>query len=148
MSTQDQVTLVIEAIVTSFLTKFPNGHHSVSKAFGGGYVLGFGLISDLNDVANRIRENDVMHLMFIISDKGEQLEVSGINTRLMVKPPIGSYLAMQSLKMGWRDFTTTKENTTKRFDKFFTSALVAVKEQASADNIYGQARIPAKYLPV
>lgn len=160
-----------------FKKHFPNGYINVSKlALGGkGVMIVAGMIGDIEDVANRIRQNDPLTLRMFIHDgfvipNGFSLsndlpqdfdhddsftqEVYGLGDKLVIEidgnslaiKPTERHMAMGREKIPARKINNTPEKALVALDKLFAKAKEIVTTQAAANNIYGQDRIPPKYL--
>ena len=147
---QDQVKSLFHA-------QFPNGYCHISKlALGGGVHIKGGLISDLMDQTNGIRDNDPMALLIFIhedivfNDETEQLgslvvefDMSGISVR---PDADNKHLFCQTRKIPARKIKGDAEKTLKRLDTYFKRCKEVVTEEAEAGNIIKQDQIDSKYL--
>lgn len=146
-----------DQVKSLFHSQFPNGYCHVSKlSLGGGVHIKGGLINDLSDQVNGIRDNDPMRLsMFIhegiiFNDESEELgnlvvefEGSGIS----VDPDADNkHLFCQTRKIPARKIKANAEKTLKRLDTYFKRCKDVVSEEAKAGSIIKQDRINSKYL--
>jgi len=141
----------------SFLKYFPNGFigsHSYSLGDKGIYFKA-GLIGDVKDCFHGYRENDPLQITFGIYDNIKNNSETEIDGKLIVefqaavfytKPDEGSYLAMQRNKVPSRKINNVPEKVLVTLDKYFKEARDSMKVQMDNNNIYGQERIPEKYL--
>lgn len=139
------------AIEKAFKKYFPNGYfgYSVRKILKPNADLNFviGLIGDNRDVPNGIRGNDVMHHSFQVEPQGDgKYIISVLNGSLSIKPEAGSYMAMGTVKTGFRKTTGDEKKIINTVDKFFKKLQGLVREHK--DNLYGVERINPKYLKV
>jgi hypothetical protein len=128
---------------------FPNGY---IRAFYSNNIspvvfVSFGLIEDINDVANKIRHNDPLIHSFCVHINGEDsYEASSSMSGLSVNPEAGSYMAMGNIKTPFRKTTGDSKKIVKAFTRF-ASRVAKIVEDNKAD-IYGVERIDPKYLEV
>ena len=142
------------AVNAAFIKRFPLGYFKVSRlALGGGFSISAGLISDINDQTNKIRDNDPLNILMFLhntahnSDKeiDGKIELEFGRSSLMVKPTDKLH-AMDSHRISVRKMNNTPEKVVQSLEKYFDKVLETVKEQAAANNIHGQDRIAAQYL--
>ena len=143
----------LENVEKEFRKSFPNGYFNgrESNNMGKSLSVSFGLISKLDDVSNKIRENDPMLsrlIMFPLDKKdfGNGIEVYDTRGSLMVKPEEGSYMAMRGIKFGLKkqkktDLLKLQDMFKKIFPKIKTTVL------DNWDDIYRVSKIPLKYKP-
>ena len=143
-----------ESVKTAFLQRFPQGWINVrSLALGGGMVFSAGLIANIEDQVSHIRDNDPLSVLMFLHDTAYnsdkeiegKIEVEFSRSSLMVKPTNKLY-AMDSHRIPVRKMNNTPEKVVQSLVKYFDKVLETVKEQAQANNIHGQDRIPAQYL--
>lgn len=128
-----------------FLAKFPNGYYNASngtlrdtkhRSF-----IQLGLLGKLEWCANKIRENDPMHTLLSIEQEGEKFTVELITGGLSLNPEVGSYYAMNTVKLPFRKFTAKNEKDLfAKMDKFFDKLRIFVNENAG--NIYRVEQYP------
>lgn len=144
-----------ESVISTFKKYFPNGYAHVSQyALGGGVHFSFGLISNLDDVSNKIRENDPLRIGFGIHEVVKFNSEEEINQKIVIEfgsshlstLPVVKYFAMHSLKIPTRKINNTPEKALLALDKYFQRAKETVQQQAQNNNIYDQQAISAKYL--
>lgn len=144
---ESQYTSLVNNIRDSFYSNFPNGFFNAteSKRFSHSIAISFGMIKNLDDVANKIRENDPMLGRIFIwlstaPDYKVELSVGGLS----LNPDPGTHYAMKHLKFPWRNFKTTDlVKIENQFKVFFSKLKDTVK--ANQDNIYQADRIPKQY---
>lgn len=141
-------------VTENFYKVFPNGHIRFSSlCFGGGFYLRFGLISDINDQVNKIRENDPLSLSFTCHNDvngdvmPEKIELE-VTEKYICCQPFSHLYAMRHEKINARKQTQTPEKIVKHIDKVVKNAAVKFEELAAQNQIYGQKRIPEKYLMI
>lgn len=143
-----------EAVKTAFHKRFPLGYFKASRlALGGGLSISAGLIANIEDQVSHIRDNDKLSILMFLHDTAynSDKEIDGKITvefgrsSLMVKPTDKLY-AMDSHRIPARKMNNTPEKVVQSLEKYFDKVLETVKEQAQANNIHGQDRIPEKYL--
>lgn len=146
-----------EQVKATFHKHFPNGYINISKlpVGGEGVMIAAGMIGEIEDVTNRIRHNDPLTLRmfihdgFILQDGFElgdsKLEIEIDGNSLSIKPT-ERHMAMGREKIPARKINNTPEKALVALDKLFAKAKEIVTTQAAANNIYGQDRIPPKYL--
>lgn len=145
-----------EQVKATFHKHFPNGYINISSFFDRkGACIKAGLISDIADQPHNIRDNDPMRLVlaiheniilqdgFELGDSKLLIEIDG--NSLSIKPT-ERHMAMGREKIPARKINNTPEKALVALDKLFAKAKEIVTTQAAANNIYGQDRIPAKYL--
>lgn len=140
----------------TFLKYFPNGFIGANKfALNGGMYWKAGLIGNTKDCSSGYRENDPLQITFGIHDNIKYQSESEIQGKLVLefmsatfytKPEPGSYLAMQRNKVPSRKINNIPEKVLSTLDKYFKETKELIKIQADNNNIYGQERIPEKYL--
>lgn len=143
-----------DSVKAAFLKRFPNGWIDIRKlALGGGFSIRAGLISDINDQISKIRDNDQLSVLMFCHDTpyNSDKELSSIvvefeSSHIKVLP-VKQFMAMDSQKIPVRKMNNSPEKVIQSLEKYFDKVLVEVKIQALHNNIYGQDRIPAKYLP-
>lgn len=103
----------------------------------------FSLVKDIKDLSNGIRDNDPAYSVWQISgfkkDGSSEGQVTATLTRggqFMVNPAPGSNMAMDSVKLGWRNKTTSPEKLAKYFDDFAAKAKKIMQD--NVENAYGQ----------
>lgn len=145
----------LEGMESSFKKQFPNGYFSISVHQGiGDYLVSvyIGLIDNIKDVSNQIRENDPMRHSFLITadrETSKEREMDGmltaenLNGDIRTNPPEGSYLAMGKVKTKFRRTKGDKAKLLSTFDKFFKKLKSLVKE--NEENIYRRDSYPDKY---
>ena len=135
MAYQDLLT----QIEGSFKLQFPNGYIKTHQGTGfSGYTtltVDLGLIGNLDDVSNKIRHNDPMHHKFMMFVNGDNhLEVETLISGLSLKPEAGSFLAMNTIKTGFRKIKGDKAKVNRAFDRFFVKLKSMVEE--NHENIF------------
>ena len=142
-----------EKVKTAYHAKFPNGWCKFSGlCLGSGFVVDFGLISDINDQANKIRENDPIRLTFIFHDADSKAEnlgelVGEVMHKTLYINPTSHYYAMSRRDLPARKVKGSPEKIVKSFALLFDRCYNIVKKEAANKNIYQQQNIPAKYIP-
>jgi hypothetical protein len=106
-------------------------------------TLSFGLIGEKKEWAQGIRENDPMHMGFIIRPGKKGWASEQTQGKLMLNPPEGSYLVMKGLPLKFRKYQGDSAKTIKAFEKFFKKIKTAVKDNES--NIYNRAEYSDKW---
>ena len=143
-----------EAVKAAFLARFPMGYVKVSRlTLGNGFCISAGLIANIEDQVSHIRDNDPLSVLMFLHDTAYnsdkeidgKIEVEFGRSSLMVKPTNKLY-AMDSHRIPVRKMNNTPEKVVQSLEKYFDKVLETVKEQAQANNIHGQDRIPEKYL--
>ena len=143
-----------EAVKTAFHKRFPLGYFKASRlALGHGFCISAGLIENIEDQFAKIRDNDPLSVLMFLHDTAynSDKEIDGKivvevgRSSLMVKPTDKLY-AMESHRIPVRKMNNTPEKVVQSLEKYFDKVLETVKEQAQANNIHGQDRIPEKYL--
>lgn len=146
-----------ESAIATFKKYFPNGYVSCTKyQLGGGIGMSFGLISNLDDTTNKIRENDNLRISMGIHenfsfDSTEEIQgkiVLEFNSSSLSGLPENQYFAMSNIKIPSRKINNTPEKVLQALDKYFVKARDIVRAERDANNIYAQERIPAKYLEI
>ncbi len=134
-------------VTENFYKVFPNGHIRFSSLYlGGGFYLRFGLISDIDD-------HDPFSLSFICHNNvngdvmPEKIELEVTEKDIWCQPFSHLY-AMRREKINARKQTQTPEKIIKYIDKVVRDAAVKFEELVAQNQIYGQKRIPEKYLMI
>lgn len=135
-------------LAQEFKLRFPNGYTAMQTSDNFGLktlYFSLGMVGNLVDCPNRIRENDPMLHMFSIDFRDDQKIVSEIMSHngLMVEP-IEQYLAMSKVKTKFRKKTGNIEKQKKHFVKWFDSLEQIFSE--NKENIYNVKRYNEKYL--
>ncbi len=137
----------------AFHKRFPNGYFNgrAMRQIGDPHiVLALGLIGDLNDCSNSIRDNDPMYFKFMIYSDGEfenpKNEMKTLTGCLYIKPDADSYYAMQRVKVPFRKATNSLDKLENNFNKFLDRLVTTVKE--NQDRIISVERIPKKYFDI
>ena len=140
----------INRVEKLFKKDFPNGYFQgyAKKGLGDPHiVIRFGLIENLTDVSNTIRENDPMyHTVMMHSNgdfEGSNIELNPLQGGLYTNPEEGSYMAMKSVKTKMRKGKGNLAKHEKMFKTFFPRLKGIVKD--NKDNIYGYEKIDKKY---
>lgn len=124
-------------VKVSFLNQFPNGWVETNPT-----TIYFGLIGDIDDCANRIRNNDPMYSLMRVDR--EQFTAYLIAGSLSVNPPADSYLVMQSKRLPFRKIVAKNETELdSKIEKFFVKLRAFVDDNKS--DIYNANKIE-KYL--
>lgn len=141
----------VSRIEKSFLKYFPNGElHSSGSALGGDKSIFFyGALGGWKVT----RQNDPLSIDAWIHDgvdenglMKDKITLEWNSSSLSVNPPEGSYLVMDSVKLGFRKKSGTPEQVLKAIDNSFKKAAKIVKE--NIDNIYGVDKIDSKHLVI
>jgi hypothetical protein len=144
---ESQYLSLMKNIESSFLENFPNGFFTISesKRFSHSISIAFGLIKELSDVTNKIRQNDPMFgQIFIWLNTAPNYKVELSVGGLSVNPDPGTHYAMKHLKFPWRNFKTTDlTKIENQFKVFFGKLKDLVK--ANQENIYRVEDIPQQY---
>lgn len=148
-----------EQVEQSFKRYFPNGYFFYNSGCLGNESIYFkcGMIKDIKDQPNQIRDNDKLHLSLWIFDnvnlKDDSFDIS--NTKLVIEDrhgacvytnPPNSYYAMGRTKIPFRKMTNTPDKLLVLLDKFFKKARDIIKIEIDNNNLYNQKDIPQKYL--
>ena len=137
----------LDRIEKSYKKVFPNGYFNIgiTGSFDKPYMyIKFGLIDNINDVANKIRQNDPMYSSMIGHDISptEKFTIEMLQAGLSLNPKAGSYLAMDRVKTSMRKSSGTIEKLEKTLATYFKKLGGIVKD--NQDNIYGD--VNPKYL--
>lgn len=142
-------------VLENFKKHFPNGYANASKfSLGGGVYFSFGLIGNIEDVENKIRQNDNLSLSLEIHenfkfDTTEEIEgkiVIESNRSFFSVKPVNNYFAMSSVKIPFRKINNTPEKALISIEKHFIKAKELIKAEIEIENLYGQHSIDKKYL--
>lgn len=136
---------IVQADATQFASKleevfrlyFPKSHiRALHQGHPPRINLNFRLVSDVHKLPHFIPDNDPAYSTWNMWRKGDKWEVNLLRGgTFSVKPPPGSYLAMDSLKLGWRNKTGTEEQILKHFSNYLEKAKKAMN--ANIENVYG-----------
>ena len=146
-----QVLESIETITESFKKVFPNGYIRVGvrSGLGSPYLsVDLGLIEDINDCSNNIRENDPLYTSLMghnLSDT-EKFEMENLQSGLNCEPLAGTHYAMSRVKTAYRKTTKDLKGTEKSLANYFKKIGKIVKE--NQDNIYQVAKYDSKYFNI
>jgi hypothetical protein len=136
------------ALEQTFKKHFPKGHVKVSTSSLGGHFLSIGLVDDVNQLSSKIRHNDPMLHRFVIGSnikkEIEEITITHTNGCLCVKPALGSYMAMDTIKTKFRKIKGDQDKAIKAFDKWLISLKQLVIE--NKDNLYDNTRF-VNYIP-
>lgn len=146
---QSEFADLMRQLEASFRKYFPNGFFKAthSKRFGNSIHVRCGLIKELRDISNSIRENDPMltDIFMHYNEAAGVFEVGSSASGLSVNPEPGSYMAMSTVKNPVRKFKTDNEAViVKKLDQYFAKCRDIVK--ANWDNIYRGDQIDPKYM--
>ncbi len=126
---------------------FPNGHFACNrqKALSGEiYSIQFGMIKDLRDVSQKIRQNDPMwHQFLIFINSEDSLELSPSSQGISIEPQEGSYLAMGRVKTKMRKTKGDHAKLEKYLKGYFKKLHGLMKD--NQENIYNKDNIPPRY---
>lgn len=142
-----------EKVKSEYLRRFPNGWcNFVSFGSLGGFYVKFGMISDIKDQSNQIRENDPFQLCFVFHDADTRADdlgelVGEVKSKTLYINPVSHFYAMSRRDIPVRKVKGIPEKIIKSFAIFFDRCYNIVKEEAANNNIYGQGRFPVKYIP-
>ena len=142
-----------EQAKTIFHKYFPNGYFRQSKlALGDGFCFTMGLIGSLDDVTNKIRQNDQMTIsLFFHTTPYNTDEIKGkivgeFSQYSLSVNPLEPFRAMSSVRLTGRKMNNSPDKVLVLFDKYMKTVHETVSEQRDAGNIYNQKNIPEKYL--
>lgn len=135
------------AVKEIYKKHIPNGFAcSRNLCLGDGISFNFGLIENINDVANNIRVNDPVSIGMIIHDWNDQkIEIEFTDSYFYI-PPVSRYFAMSLEKVSSRKINNTPAKALKSLDKYFTKFANELRQAIAAEGIYNQTAIPEKYL--
>ena len=143
-----------ESVKAAFLQRFPQGWINASKlSLGGGMVFRAGLISNIEDQASQIRDNDPLQILMFLHDTpyNSDKELSNVVIEFEYSSikvlPTEKHYAMSSHKIPVRKMNNAPDKVLVNLGKYFDKVLAEVQAQAAQGNIYQQDRIPAIYLP-
>lgn len=134
-----------EKVVSAFKGVFPHGWIHVSRVpLGGrGFYVKFGLVDDVAAMGG-YRDNDPMyHSVFVdFANRGYEASL-GVGGKVYLKPAPGSFMAMDSVKIGFRKVSGDEKKIVAGLVKYFEKARSVVVE--NADNVYCRARYEDKF---
>lgn len=137
-------------IETDFKTIFPNGYFKAIAGHGlagDQIMIDLGLIGNLEDVPNKIRHNDPMHHRFIVfidhHNQTQPLSIESLISGLSLYPEPESFLAMDTIKTGFRKTKGDNGKIAKTLNNFFLKLKKMVDENKTT--IYGHETLE-KYL--
>lgn len=143
------------AVQAAFVKHFPNGYFRTSKlCLGKGFMFSIGLISDIEDQPHHIRDNDPLRISIFLhstelsetNELGDSKIVIDFSASSLSTLPTEKYYAMGSHKIPCRKINNTAEKAIQALDKYFAKVKETVSQHAAENMIYGQSKIPAKYL--
>lgn len=144
-----------DKMLAVFKKHIPNGHAAYSKfCFGNGVSFNFGLIGDAKDCVSGYRVNDVLNISLALHDNFDitsDAEINGVicldvsSKSLCIKPNQPHY-AMSRETLKFRKMRNTPEKVIQLFEKSVIGSLDIIRKQIADNNLYGQDRIPSKYL--
>jgi hypothetical protein len=137
---------------------FPNGLiiARIRKNLGQFVAIDFGIIRDKKDWINGYFDNDLVNTRLIIHLDGQsnsdetyfnekiKIEMQS-GWSLNINPPEGSYLAIGSHSLKWRNKTARAELVLKHVLKYFDNLRESVNIERDKNNIYRQGVLDEKY---
>ena len=141
---------IAEAIAIEFKKVFPNGYVNsyARKGFSNNehIAIKYGLIEDLSDCSNKIRENDPLHTLHMIWTDNDEFTIDHTHGQLYVNPR-EKYFAMSSVKTKIRNGKSpTSEKLIAKYIKHFKKVAETVKQNES--DIFGRDKINDKYFQI
>lgn len=135
-----EVNKFLNDVAEEFKKNFPNGNFvgKISKGLGETITLTFGI----GFASNGIAQNDNMyHSIMIHPDpkthdfNGDKLELSVLQSGIMIQPPEGSHLAMGRVKT---KFANSKGKTLAKHEEYIKKWFLKLKKlmQENQDNLY------------
>lgn len=153
MDAPEDTQKLMDSIEKEFKKNFPNGFADVrlTRIIGNPFIsISFGLIGSINDVSNKIRENDpalhYFHIEGLSSEGGltDSMEVRKVTGSLKVKPEKDSHMAMGRVKIPFRKFKGDASKIESGFVREIKKIRDTVKKHK--DDIYDVDDIDKKYL--
>ena len=141
----------INNITANFKGIFPNGyiHVGVRSGLGEPYLyIDLGLIADIKDVSNGIRQNDPMYTSLMghnVSDE-KPFSIETLQSGLSCEPLPNTHYAMSRVKTSYRKSTGDLVKAEKSLNNYFKKLAKIVKENQA--NIYQVNRINPKYFEI
>ena len=140
-----------KVIEDNFKAIFPNGyiHVGVRKSIGNPYLyVDFGLIADIKDVSNNIRQNDPLYTTLMGHDVSDVdvFTLETLQSGLMCKPKPNTHYAMSAVKTAYRKSKGDIKSYEKKLNTYFKKVAKIVIE--NKDNIINIEKIDPKYLQI
>ena len=147
----EDVEIFMENIKQNFYKYFPNGYITInySKSLTEHISCAFGIIGNLNDVYNRIRENDpTRHTFLLFKKDGDSWEFKTSFAKVYMKPDENhKHYVMQGKKTGLRNASNiTLDKTEDKMDKFFKKYAKFIKDNRFF--IHREDEIKEKYFDI